>query len=518
MRRCLSLLVFAVLGNGCESNHAPDPKGFGFASLVPLPMSVVRAPGAFRIAASTTIYVDAASPELEAIGRTLADKLNAATGYNIGVAASAGLPGDGNIQLTTSDANPSLGEEGYSLTVTTTSVSIRAANPVGVFRGIQTVLQLLPAEIETTTAQDTPWLISAGTITDRPRFGWRGMMLDVARHFFTVPDVKTLIDTMAFYKLNRLHLHLSDDQGWRIAIKAFPTLAMIGGLTSVGGGPGGYFSQAEYSDIVSYARQRYITVVPELEMPGHTSAALASIPDLNCDGNAPPLYTGTAVGFSSLCTSKESSYSFAEKVLMELAALTPGPYLHIGGDEAQGTPVADYIKFIERVQPMVKALGKQLVGWEEVAQAHLLPTSIAQHWLQSTLTKAAVQQGTKIVMSAASKMYMDMKYDTSTVVGQSWAGLIDVKTAYSWDPASHVSGISETDILGVEAPLWTETIRSINDVQQMTFPRLIGYAEIGWSPQASRDWNDYRVRLANQGRRLTARNVQFYHSPQIDWQ
>jgi hexosaminidase len=358
--------------------------------------------------------------------------------------------------------------------------------------------------------------LPAVRIRDYPRFPWRGAMLDVARHFFGVEQIKQFIDRLAYYKLNRLHLHLTDDQGWRIAIDAWPALTTYGGRTAVGGDPGGFLTQADYAEIVAYAAERYIVVVPEIDMPGHTNAALASIPYLNCDGAAPPLYTEIEVGFSSLCVNKESTYAFVDAVLGELAAMTPGPYLHIGGDEAQSTSERDYVSFIERVQMIVEAHGKRMIGWEDIARARLHPPSIAQHW-SSDVAARAVEQGLQVVLSPASRTYLDMQYDAETPLGLHWAGYIEVKDAYDWDPAAQVVGVSEEDILGVEAPLWTETIRTLADIDYMAFPRLAAIAEVGWSAREAHDWADFRERLAAHGPRLSAMGVGFYRSPQVEW-
>ncbi len=358
--------------------------------------------------------------------------------------------------------------------------------------------------------------VATGVIRDYPRFGWRGMMLDVARHFFDVEDVKRLIDLMAYYKLNRLHLHLTDDQGWRLMIESWPKLATVGGSTAVGGGTGGFYTQADYAEIVAYAQSRYIMVVPEIDLPGHTNAALASYPELNCDDQAPPLYTETEVGFSSLCINKEITYRFVDDVIGEVAALTPGPYIHIGGDEALSTDKEEYIAFIGRVQEIVRAHGKQMIGWEEIAQADLDPSSIAQHW-HDEQARVAVEQGVKVIMSPGAHAYLDMKYDDATPLGLDWAGTVNVEKAYDWDPATHIHGVSEADILGVESPLWSETLETIADIEIMTFPRLLGHAEIGWSPATGRSWDEYRQRLATHGPRLTALAVHFYRSPLIQW-
>jgi hexosaminidase len=233
---------------------------------------------------------------------------------------------------------------------------------------------------------------------------------------------------------------------------------------------------------------------------------------------APELYTGTRIGFSSTCVNKPITYTFLENVINELAGLTPGPYFHIGGDEAQATSQADYINFVKRVQSIVAAAGKQVVGWEEIAQAPLLPGSIVQHWnLDASYAAQAVRQGARVIMSPADKAYMDMKYQAADTLGQDWAGIINLETGYSWDPATVVSGITEKDILGVEAPLWTEMLNSMNEIEYLAFPRILGYAEIGWTPQAGRNWNEYKNRLATHGPRLQALGVHFYPSPEIAW-
>ena len=485
-------------------------------NIIPRPVSVTATPGIFSLTAATRLYVEPNTTEIKAIGQYLADLLKPATGFELPVQEAAGEPPEGSIYLTTTGGDPTLGEEGYELTITPVAVKLSAYQPAGLFRGIQTLRQILPDSIENPAIQPGPWQMATGRIRDFPRFAWRGVMLDVARHFFTVDAVKRFIDLAALYKVNRLHLHLSDDQGWRIMISTWPNLATYGGSTEVGGGPGGYYTQAEYADIVAYAQNRCITVVPEIDMPGHTQAALASYAELNCDGKPQPLYTGTNVGFSSLCVDKEITYHFIEAVLGEIAALTPGAYLHVGGDEAQATQADDYTRFIERVQTIVQALDKQMVGWEEIAQADLPPTAIAQHW-NSDLARKAVQRGMKVIMSPAARAYLDMKYEATTPLGLDWAGYIPVQEAYTWDPATQVSGVSEADILGIEAPLWSETLQTIADIEFMAFPRLLGYAEIGWSPATGRDWNEYRLRLGLQGPRLAAMEVNFYPSPQVPW-
>lgn len=494
---------------------ADSTVGAALNNVIPKPVSVTPAAGVFALTAAVRIYVEPGSGALLAIGEYLAERLRPATGFELPVVASNDAA-DASLVLTTANAPADLGDEGYELTITPQRVMLIAYQPAGLFRGVQTIRQLLPPAIESSTLQPGPWAMPAGTVRDHPRFEWRGAMLDVARHFFGVDDVRRFLDLMAYYKLNRFHLHLSDDQGWRIMINAWPRLAEHGGSTEVGGGPGGYYTQAEYAEIVAYAESRYITLVPEIDMPGHTNAALASYPELNCNGVAPDLYTGTNVGFSSLCIEKEITYQFVDDVIGELAALTPGPYIHIGGDEAAATKPTDYVKFIEQVQTIVRAHGKQVLGWEDIAQAELEEDAVVQHW-NSDVVRKAVQQGARVIMSPASRVYLDIKYDRSTPLGLEWAGLNDVEDAYTWDPTTQVPGLFETVILGVEAPLWSETLETIRDIEFMAFPRLIGVAEIGWSPKDSRSWDEYRTRLGAHGARLQALEVNFFRAPQVPW-
>jgi hexosaminidase len=365
-------------------------------------------------------------------------------------------------------------------------------------------------------------VVPGGRIVDFPRFAYRGTMLDVARHFHPVATIKRHLDRIALYKINYLHLHLSDDQGWRIVIDGWPRLATYGGSTQVGGGPGGYYTKAEFQDIVAYAARRHITIVPEIDMPGHTNAALASYAQLNCNGIAPPLYTGTDVGFSSLCTSKEVVYTFVSNVLSEIAALTPGPYLHVGGDEANATSPAQYATFMNRVQPMVPALGKAVMGWHQIGASDVRhsPNRVVQYWGLSTsdsLVNTAVSRGAKVVMSPANKAYLDMKYNSQTPLGLSWAGFIEVQTAYGWNPGTHLSGVPASAVLGVEAPLWTETIVTENHIEFMVFPRLPAIAELGWSPWSTHNWDAFKTRLGAQGPRWTVMGIDFYRSPQVPW-
>jgi hexosaminidase len=341
-------------------------------------------------------------------------------------------------------------------------------------------------------------------------------MLDVSRHFLPAADVRRLVDLMALYKLNRLHLHLSDDQGWRLEIKSRPELTRVGGSTQVGGGPGGFYTQAEYAELVAYAAARHVMVVPEFDMPGHTAAALASIPALNCDGRAPAVYTGYQTGFSAVCPDSAETWRFVDDVVREVAAITPGPFVHIGGDEVSKLTRAQYLAFVARAQGVVRAHGKRMIGWGEVAPAALDPSTVVQHWKPDSSAVHAARGGS-VILSPAKRVYLDMKYDSATVLGLRWAGIVPLRTTYDWEPAGFVPGVPERAILGVEAPVWSESLVTRADFEFMLFPRLLAVAELGWSTPAVRGWEDFRARLGRQAPRLQALGVNFYRDPGVPW-
>lgn len=345
-------------------------------------------------------------------------------------------------------------------------------------------------------------------------------MLDVARHFFTVAEVQRVIDLAALYKLNVLHLHLTDDQGWRIAVDGWPDLTEIGGRTAVGGAPGGFYTKDDYAEIVAYAAERFVTVVPEIDVPGHTNAALASYAELNCDGLARRPFTGVEVGFSSLCLDKPVTQQFLEDVFGAVAALTPGAYVHMGGDEAHTLTADEYAPFVERVLKTVAATGKVPVGWQEIGTARLVPGAVVQYWNTGAgpaQAVAAVHGGATVILSPADRVYLDMKYDAATALGLDWAGHVDVRDAYDWDPGTFIDDIGEPDVLGVEAALWTETVTTIDEVERMLLPRLPAVAEVAWSQGGSRDWAAFRERLAAQVPLWDRLGATYHRSSQVNW-
>ncbi|MBW4720631.1 family 20 glycosylhydrolase [Saccharothrix obliqua] len=506
-----------VAGAAVVWDAAPAPAAEPLQAIVPVPVSVRAAAGVTHTLDGTTKIRTAAAAH--GVGEYLAELLRPSTGHPFPVEDTTGAPTDG-IALLLDGAPTEVGDQGYRLDVTAAAITLRANTADGLFAGVQTLRQLLPAKVEHRTPQTGPWTVPGATITDHPRFGHRGAMLDVARHFHPVATVKRYLDQLALHKVNHLHLHLTDDQGWRIAIDSWPRLATHGGSTQVGGGPGGYYTKAQYQEIVAHAAARHITVVPEIDMPGHTNAALASYAELNCNGVAPALRTDIAVGYSSLCVGKDVTYKFVEDVIREVAALTPGPYLHIGGDEANATTDQDYRTFMTKVLPLVAKYGKKPMGWHEFVKTTNDTAAVPQYWGTTTsneVVRAAAARGAKVLMSPANKAYLDMKYNASTPLGLTWAGYIEVRDAYNWNPGTHVSGVPESAVRGVEAPLWTETVVTPAHVDFMAFPRMAAIAELGWSPWSTHDWEAFKVRLGAQAPRWTALGIDFYRSTQVPW-
>lgn len=502
-------------------------------AVVPAPTSVQTVDSApFALTHSVVVKgeTDAAA--------ALAGLVSARTGVTPAAADAAGAR---TIELRVDPSAGSGRAESYRLTADVASVVVAGADAAGLFYGVQTLGQLIARDGE-------GWSIPAVVIDDAPRFAYRGVMLDVARHFQPVETVRAYIDRAAGLKFNALHLHLTDDQGWRLELRSRPRLTEVASGSSVGGDPGGFYTAEDYRSIVEYAASRHMIVVPEIDMPGHTHAVGLAYPEVaeapvlsdhvteiaaSLGGGVPSAgvpYDGMAVGFSSLRIQDEATYDFLSDVLGELAGLTPGPYLHIGGDEALGTEPSDFAAFMERASAIVADLGKTPIAWHEAgAAAGLHPDTIGQYWGFVTptdgmdeKTRAFVRNGARVILSPADAIYLDMKYDDGARLGLTWAnGPTSVERAYSWEPAAVVSGIGEDDILGVEAPLWTETVRDLRDIDELAFPRIAAAAEAGWSPStgasALRTWDSFRERVGTLGSLWTSLGIGFHASAEIPW-
>jgi hexosaminidase len=517
----VALVVPAL--NASAAGAAPAAPSNILQDIVPAPVVVTANTAvSYQLNPGTVVFT---SPAAWSVGDYLAGLVRPATGFVAPVVSIPAIPEVlPGISLLLQGADPSVGAEGYQLDVTARSVVIRAQTAAGLFYGVQTLRQLLPAKLADRTWQAGPWLVPGGHVLDFPRYGHRGAMLDVARHFMPVADVKRYIDEISLYKVNYLHLHLTDDQGWRLAINGWPRLTSFGSTTGEGGGPGGFYTQDQFREIVAYARARFVTIVPEVDVPAHSDAALASYAQLNCDGVAPPIYTGVGPApAGTLCVDKAVTFQFLNDVIGQIAALTPGPYVDIGGDEVSTLSTDQFTAFMQHVQQIVLAHGKKLMGWAEALTATTPSVSTGQFWIYDGTqdqVAAATQQGAQLVMSPCIFTYLDQKYAPNTPpdpLGLEWAGDINTQSAYGWDPTQVLAGVPDTAIAGVEAPLWTDTVTTFAQVQQMTFPRLPAIAEIGWSTMASHDWTSFSQRLANQGPLWKAMGVDYYQDPDVAW-
>lgn len=513
-----SLMLFVFFS--CKPEKEPRvlnlPKtDLSQADLIPKPALLNASYSAFPLDQFTAIQTAPDSLGFEEVGIFLSEKIKDRTQLQISV--NTEFPEQESvIYIQQSDSLSKINNESYALKINKDSIILSAASASAAFRGVQTLRQLMPMKASDSIINYPVWPIASGTINDSPFFEYRGAMLDVARHFFTVEDVKKYIDLLAYYKYNVLHLHLTDDQGWRIEIKSWPKLTEIGGATEVGTEPAGFYTQEDYKAIVAYAAKNHMTIVPEVDMPGHTNAASVAYPILNGNGKTPEIYRGTHVGFSTFDTRKDTVYQFIDDVVREISAITPGPYFHIGGDESHVTQKNDYIYFVNKVEQIVQKYDKKMIGWDEVATADIDTSSVVQFWQSKENAELAVTKNLKVIMSPAKKAYLDMKYDLKSEYGLNWAGYVPVDTAYVWKPEAY-ENIPRENILGIEAPLWSETISTISELEYLAFPRAIGYAELNWSLPDQRDWENYKVRLGNQAPFLESMDVNYYPSPLIDW-
>jgi hexosaminidase len=526
------MVLWLMAGATLAAEQAP--------ALLPLPQKMECRQGAFSLGPKTRILSDAASLKT---AKSLAERLRKATGYKLGVTTTKAQEAlKATIRLTTTGAKASLGPEGYELAVSPDSVVLCASGQAGMFYGVQTLLQLLPPQVfAAKPAAGQVWSIPCVQIQDQPRFKWRGLHFDVARHFFTKAEVKQLLDAMAAQKLNMFHLHLTDDQGWRLEIKQYPRLTQVGawreeagfGLdpklsTTYGkdGRYGGFYTQADVREIIAYAAARHITIVPEIEMPGHASAALAAYPELSCNGGP---YTPNAKGgiFAGVyCAGEEKTFAFLQNVLAEVCDVFPGKYIHIGGDEV---PKANWQKcarcqariqkeglknehelqsyFIRRIEKYINSKGRTLIGWSEIREGGLAQNAVVMDWIGGAVE--AAEAGHDVVMSPTKFCYLDYYQSTNhSAEPKAIGGYIPLSKVYSFEPIpDKLAPADQSHILGAQANLWTEYVPNFSHAQYMIFPRLCALAEVTWSPQESRSWESFTQRLQTQFQRFDQSGV-----------
>lgn len=504
-------------------------------ALIPQPVAVTQGSGTFSLTSSTVIEIAASDKDAAKVAAYLSQRLSTPTGFSIAVKRVTGFS-TGNIQLQL--AAKTQHKEGYELKVTPQQVLIRADSAAGLFYGVQTLLQLLPKEIESKKqVNNITWSVPVVTIKDQPRFGWRGAMLDVSRHFFDKQQVKDFIDDMVKFKFNVLHLHLTDDQGWRIEIKSLPKLTEVGAWRPVRTGRwgntkkpspdepksyGGFYTHEDIRELVQYAADRFVTILPEIDVPGHSLAAVASYPELSCtDGNyyvsvGDKIMNWHSKGFSALidntlCPANEKVYTFLDKVFTELAELFPFEYIHMGGDECakdfwinnpaikalmkkEGLKDMHEVQsyFVKRVEKILKSKGKKLIGWDEILEGGLPADATVMSWRGMKGGIQAAKLGHKVVMSPTTHAYYDL-YQGDPLVEPPTYGMVRLRDSYKFDPVP--PGVDEKLILGGQGNLWTEQIQNMRHAQYMLWPRGLAVAESVWSPKERKDWKNFIGRV-----------------------
>lgn len=502
-------------------------------NLIPKPTEFQPGEGVWKISAGMTIGVELPTDETRAIALRLANQLPQSILIDIAGGASEQAKRC-DVFLKLSPISGNHGDEGYKLEIHPTGVYLEASEPQGLYRGVQTLEQVIQ------DARAIGDAVTAMQIIDRPRFRHRGLMLDSARHFVPKETIKRTIDLVAYHKLNVLHWHLTDDQGWRIEIQKYPKLTETGAWrratrpteTPVDGQGryGGFYTQEDIREIVAYARERYVTIIPEIEMPGHSMAALASYPELACEPGAYEVSTRWDVHEDVLCAGDDRVFAFVEGVLLEVMRLFESPYIHIGGDECPKTRWKSCVKcqarmralelknedelqsyFIRRVGVFLAMRGRRLVGWDEILEGGLPPSAIVQAWRGMDRVAAAARNGNQVIVSPRSHGYLD--YRQGDHPGESTEGeFLPLSQVYSLEPVP--PGLSQADarrIIGVEAALWTERVPPELLDWQM-FPRLCAIAEVGWS-EPQKNWEDFSRRLTIQMSRLDALGVRYYVAP-----
>jgi hexosaminidase len=534
----------AAAQTGAPGAAVPAP----VSTIIPRPSKVTARSGRFTLTSRTVIWTDARSA---ALGRQLARVLEPATGWTLPVRTGA-APSGSRIVLRRDAALTRLGPEGYRLDVRPGVVTIRAPAAAGIFYGVQSIRQLLPPEIfREAPMAGVRWTMPAMTVEDSPRFRWRGAHLDVVRHFMPKEFVKKYIDLLALQKMNSFHWHLTDDQGWRIEIRKYPRLTSIGGWrkeTLVGPYTsdtakrvfdhevhGGFYTQEDVREIVAYARERFVNVVPEIEMPGHAQAAISAYPWLGNAGDSLAVWTIWGVS-DNILNPSDSTVRFMQDVLTEVLELFPGPYIHVGGDEAaksqwkSTTRVQERMRalglrneeelqswFIRQMDDFLTAHGRRMVGWDEILEGGLAPNAVVMSWRGTSGGIAAARAGHDVVMAPGGQTYLD-KYQSLDRSREPLAigGFLPLDSVYAYDPMpAELEARFASHVLGAQGQVWTEYIKGPKNVEYMAYPRLSALAEVLWTPLARKDYADFRARLNVHLRRLDALDVN-YRKPDAD--
>ena len=533
----LMIFVFTSCGDGATSASMKEyNKGI---NIIPMPQSIVENGGSFRLNSETSLFVS--TPESKTVASFFASKIQSATGFSMSV--NDNEPSKNVISLLI-DASLDVNDEGYTLDVTTSAVTVKAKTPQGLFYGMQSFLQLLPAEIESSTVVPAmAWTAPCVTIKDEPRFEYRGLMLDPVRHFMSVEDVKRNLDVLALFKINRMHWHLTDDQGWRIEIKKYPKLTEVGAVRMEGEGYeyGGYYTQEQIKEVVAYAAERFITVIPEIEIPGHEMAAIAAYPELSCTGKQMKPRIIWGVEDIVLCAGKEHTFEFFENVFKEVVELFPSEYVHIGGDECpktewkkcplcqkrireeglhakDGHSAEERLQsyFVQRIEKILAKYGKKIIGWDEILEGGLAPTATVMSWRGESGGIASANMGHDVIMTPNSGgMYIDHYQGDYKVEPVAIGGYTLPKRIYDYNP---IPDTLEKEgkghfIKGVQCNIWAEYLYTNEIREYRIYPRILALSEIAWTRLENKDYEDFERRLNNAYVRLDGHGIN-YHIPQ----
>ena len=542
MKNTLLALSIAVAMTGlftqCQSSG--NNQQTEQTALIPIPQTVTYAETTFKISQGTTIGLESSSAELLSIADYFNHKVNPALGYSLEVKEQ------GDIQFSLIN-NPDLGNEGYHLKVEKRQISIEANQPAGIFYGVQTLLQMLPKEIRSQQVQhDVEWAIAGADITDKPQFPWRGLMLDVSRHWFTKEEVMRFIDELAEYKMNVFHWHLTDDQGWRIEIKSLPNLTAKGAWRAKRVGQwwqrepqqpdeeatyGGYYTQEDIKDVLAYAKQRYVRVIPEIDVPGHSLATLVAYPELAC--MKAPKYVNVGNKFygedeNTLCAGKEETFEFLDKVFTEVAALFPDEYIHVGGDECfkgfwhkcprcQARMKAENLKdenelqsyVIHGLESILKAKGKKLIGWDEILEGGLAPDATVMSWRGMEGGIKAAKANHHVIMTPTQHCYLDLWQGEPSVEPDTYS-MCRLSDSYRFNPVP--DNVPAEMVLGGQGNLWSESVPTFRHAEYMTWPRGWALAEVLWSGPAKTDWDEFWPRVEKHFERADVAGINYARS------
>ena len=505
-------------------------------NIIPQPLRIELKSGVFCLTSETEIL---ASENSRSVAEFLVQRLRPATGYKLPIKYPKQVSKQAltlqTIELHTDSQKADLGEEGYELSVTADRILVTAATAAGVFYGCQSLLQLFPPEIERQElVQQASWTIPQLEIEDTPRFAWRGMHLDVCRHFMPKEFIKKYIDLLARYKMNIFHWHLTDDQGWRIEIDGYPELTDIAAWRSENGERyGGFYTRADIAEVVTYARERFVTIIPEIEMPGHAIAALAAYPELSCTGGTFEVETRWGIFEDVFCAGNDKTFEFLQNVLTQVIEMFPGQYLHVGGDECpknrwnacpkcqarirtEGLKDEDELQsyFIKHIEKFLSSQNRRLIGWDEILEGGLPPRALVMSWRGMEGGIEAVRLGHEVVMCPQSHCYFD-HYQSENYAQEPeaiQAAAVPLEKVYEFEPMPHELSVEEARrILGVQGNLWTEYINTPEHVEYMLLPRLCALAEVGWSEKRQRNLQHFLARLNAHYPRFDVLQINYRH-------